>query len=102
MIYIDNNRFISNSINNKNHQWTKYIKHYFVKQRTKLEQVTFDYIPSAENITDFFTKLLPQNTTLKFVKILKLYKHQNAMIQRSVKHELLYQEYHNNMLGLLP
>ena len=43
------NRFISNSINNKNYWWTKYInvKHHFVEQKTKLGQVTFDYILSA-------------------------------------------------------
>jgi len=103
MIHADNHRSILNIMNNKNYWWTKYVdvKHHFVKQRTKLEQVTFNYIPSAKNITDFFTKLLPQDAILRFVKILRLYKHQNAMIQRSVEHGSLHQEYYDNILGPL-
>jgi len=52
MIYVDNNYFISYSLNNKNYQYTKHInvKYYFIKQRTKLSHVTFDYILSTNNI----------------------------------------------------
>jgi len=77
MIHADNNGFISNSTNDKNYWQNKYIdiKHYFVKQRTNLGQVTFDYIPSTENVANLFTKPLPWNTTPKIVKVLRLYKH---------------------------
>jgi len=46
----------------------------------KLGQVIFNYITSAENVADLFTKPLPQDATLKFVKALGLHKYQNAMI----------------------
>ena len=51
---------IENSTNDKNYYQIKYIntKHQFFKQRTKLDQVTFDYILSANNIANLFTKSL--------------------------------------------
>ena len=84
MIHTDNNRSISSSTNDMNHQWTKHIdvKHHFVKQKTKLGQVIFNYIPSAENITNLFTKPLPWDAMLKFVKALGLHKGHNAMIMQ--------------------
>ena len=77
MIYADNNGSISNSTNDKNYWQTKYIniKHNFVKQRTKLGQVTFDYISSAENVTNLFIKPLSWNPTLKIINVLRLHKH---------------------------
>ena len=77
MIHANNNGFISNSTNNKNHWQTKYIdvKHHFVKQRTKLGQVIFNYILFVDNVADLFTKSLPWDATLKFVNALGLYKY---------------------------
>lgn len=51
---------IENSTNDENYYQIKYIniKHHFFKQRTKLGQVTFDYVLSANNIANLFTKLL--------------------------------------------
>ena len=49
-----------NSLNSKNHHCIKNIdiKHHFVKENTKLEQVFFKYTPFSENTTDMFTKPL--------------------------------------------
>ena len=60
IIQTDNNESISNSINNKNHYYIKYIniKYHFVKQRTKCGQVIFNYILSVNNVADLFTKIL--------------------------------------------
>ena len=82
MIHVDNNDFISNSLNNKNHQCTKHInvKYYFIKQRAKLDHVTFDYILYTNNIANLLMKLLLQNTILKFTRALGLYKEQNATL----------------------
>ena len=49
-------------MNNKSHYRTKYInvKHYFIKEYVKAEEVIFKYIPSKENLADILTKLLVQ------------------------------------------
>ena len=61
IINAGNEGLISNSLNYKNYQRTKHInvKHYFVKERTSQGDVTFQYIPSAQNLADLFTKPLP-------------------------------------------
>ena len=74
VIHADNNGSISNSTNDKNYRQTKCVD---IKQRIKLGQVTFNYIPFAENVADLFTKQLPRDATLKFVKALRLHKCQN-------------------------
>jgi len=68
MIHADNNRSISHSLNDKNHWRTKYIdiQHHFVKDQVKLGNITFQYIPSSNNIADLFTKPLPQEKICQF------------------------------------
>ena len=72
-IRVDNNRSISNSINDKNHRHTKYIniKYHFVKEHTAQGEVLFKYILLSDNLTDIFTKLLPCNTIQKLTMYLK-------------------------------
>ena len=71
-IRADNNRLISNSINNKNHRCTKHInmKHYFVKEYTTQGEVFFKYIPSLDNLIDIFTKSLSHDTIWKLIMYL--------------------------------
>ena len=61
MIHADNNGSISHSLNNKNHWRTKHIdvRHHFVKDQVKWGNITFQYIPSSNNIADLFTKPFP-------------------------------------------
>ena len=49
-----------NSLNSKNHYYTKNIniKYHFVKKNTKLGQVFFKYTLFLENTTDMFIKPL--------------------------------------------
>ena len=63
-IYADNNGAIALSMNNKNHQRTKYIdvRHHFVKECAEANKVNFKYIPSTLNMADFLTKLLLRDT----------------------------------------
>jgi len=65
IICADNIGSISISTNDKNHRRTKHIdiRHHFIKERTKANEVTFQYIPTAENIADLLTKPLPRDTT---------------------------------------
>jgi len=74
IIRADNIGSISISTNDKNHWRTKHIdiRHHFIKERTKANKVTFQYIPTAENIADLLTKPLPRDTTRKFVTYLDL------------------------------
>jgi len=62
MIYADNNRSISHSLNDKNHRKIKYInvQHHFIKDQVKWGNITFQYISSSNNIADLFTKPLLQ------------------------------------------
>lgn len=53
------------------------VKHYLVKE-TELGHVMFDYIPF---ITNLFTKPLPRDATLKFVRKLESCERWDAMIQ---------------------
>jgi len=74
IIHADNSGVISNSINHKNHRRTKHIdiRHHFVKECTKSEEITFKYVPSAENLADILTKSLPHEATRKFAMSLSL------------------------------
>jgi len=60
IVHTDNNRSISHSLNDKNHRRTKHIdvQHHFIKDQVKCGNITFQYIPSSENIADLFTKSL--------------------------------------------
>ena len=68
-VFADNSRSISNSLNNKNHWRTKHIdvRHHFIKEHTKLGNITFQYPPTTENIADILTKALPRDTLHKFI-----------------------------------
>ena len=63
-MFANNQGSIANTTNGKNHQRTKYIdiKHHFVKERAKSGEVSFEYILSAENLADIFTKPLLRDT----------------------------------------
>ena len=62
VIYVDNNRAISLSTNDKNYCQTKHIdiQHHFVKKQTKAEDINFKYILSMLNLADFLTKPPPR------------------------------------------
>jgi len=59
-IFADNSGSISNSLNNKNHQCTRYIGmwHHFIKEHTKLGNVIFQYTPTTENIANISIKAI--------------------------------------------
>ena len=63
VIFADNNRSISHSLNDKNHCRIKHIDmwHHFIKNHVKSGDVVFQYIPTSDNITDLFTKPLSQD-----------------------------------------
>ena len=73
-IHTDNNGAIALSMNDKNHQYTKYINvHYhFVKECAEANEVNFKYIPSALNMADFLTKPLPRDAIRKTIAALDL------------------------------
>ncbi|KAF7763932.1 hypothetical protein Agabi119p4_8469 [Agaricus bisporus var. burnettii] len=66
-IFADNNGAIANTQNNKNHRRTKHIrvKHHFTKERVATGDVTFTYIPSADNLADILTKPLAKEAVLR-------------------------------------
>ena len=60
VVHMDNNGSISHNLNDKNHHRTKHIdvRHHFIKDQVKCGNITFQYIPSSENIANLFTKSL--------------------------------------------
>ena len=68
-IFADNSSSISNSLNDKNHQHTKYTNmwHDFIKEHTKLGNIIFQHTPMTENIADILMKMLLWNILCKFV-----------------------------------
>jgi len=60
IVHTDNNGSISHSLNDKNYCRTKHIdvQHHFIKDKVKCGNITFQYIPSSENIANLFTKSL--------------------------------------------
>ena len=82
-IRADNNRLISNSINNKNHRCTKHInvKHHFIRERTARGEVLFKYILSSDNLADIFTKPLPRDTIWKLTMYLTYKNPPTMMVQ---------------------
>jgi len=74
MIHADNNRSISHSLNDKNYRKMKYInvQHHFIKDQVKWGNITFQYIPSSNNIADLFTKPLPWEKICQFTSELNL------------------------------
>jgi len=73
-IYVDNSSSIANSLNDKNHHWTKHIdvQHHFIKEHTKMGSVVFYYISTTQNIANTLTKPLPQDTLQKFINCIGL------------------------------
>jgi hypothetical protein len=53
-IFADNNGAITNTLNFKNHCCTKHshVQHHFVKEKVMMGDVTYTYIPSADNLAD--------------------------------------------------
>jgi len=68
-IFADNSGSISNSLSDKNYQYTKHInmQHHFIKEHTKLDDIAFQYTTTTENIANILTKELPQDTLHKFI-----------------------------------
>lgn len=69
-IYGDNNGAILNTQNNKHHRRTKHIriKYHFTKEKVASGDVTFTYVPSAENLADIFTKPLAKEAVMRCCK----------------------------------
>ena len=57
---LDNKAAIDSSYNPENHARTKHIerRHYFIRELVEMNQIVVPYVPSADNIADFFTKPL--------------------------------------------
>ncbi|KAF7759957.1 hypothetical protein Agabi119p4_11652 [Agaricus bisporus var. burnettii] len=73
-IYADNNGAIANTQNNKNHKQTKHIRirHHFTKERVESGNISFTYIPSANNLADIITKSIPKEAVLQCCKSMGL------------------------------
>jgi hypothetical protein len=69
-IFADNQGAIANTQNYKNHRRTKHIrvKYHFVKERVEAGEISFTYIPSADNLADIMTKPLPREAILRCCK----------------------------------
>jgi hypothetical protein len=69
-ILTDNQGAIANTQNYKNHRRTKHIrvKYHFVKERVEAGEVSFTYIPSAENLADILTKPVAREAVLRCCK----------------------------------
>lgn len=69
IIYAHNNGAIATTRNDKNHRRTKHIdvKHHFVKEKIKSNDINFTYVPSAENLANIFTKPLARDATRRCV-----------------------------------
>jgi len=59
-IYMDNKAAIDLAYNPEHHRRTKHItrRHFFIRELVEDQSITVPYIPSADNIADFFTKIL--------------------------------------------
>jgi len=59
-IYMDNKAAIDLAYNPEHHHRTKHItrRHFFIRELVEDQSITVPYIPSADNIADFFTKIL--------------------------------------------
>jgi len=68
VVHVDDNGSISHSLNDKNHRRTKHIdvRYHFIKNQVKCGNITFQYIPSSENVADLFTKFLSQEKICQF------------------------------------
>src|SRR6202453_4581414 len=57
------------------HKCTKYleVKYYYFRKQQEKGEIYIEYIPTAENVADFFIKTLPKEPFLKFSKQLELF-----------------------------
>ena len=62
-IHADNKGLIVYCLNDKNYCQTKHIniQYHFVKDQVESRNIVFKYIPTANNLTDLFTKPLVHN-----------------------------------------
>jgi len=60
-VYMDNKAAIDLAYNPEHHRRTKHItrRHFFIRELVEDQSITVPYIPSADNVADFFTKILP-------------------------------------------
>jgi hypothetical protein len=70
----DNQGAITLAKDNKFHSWTKHIdlRYYFIHEVVEDEKVEMKYIPTAENVSDIFTKALAKLKFTQFVGMLGL------------------------------
>ena len=73
-IKVDNQGTIALAKDNKFHARTKHIDlHYhFIHEAVEDGKIIMEYIPTAENVVDIFTKALPKPKFLEFVGMLGL------------------------------
>jgi len=59
-IYMDNKAAVDLAYNQEHHRRTKHItrRHFFIRELVEDQSITVPYIRSADNIADFFTKIL--------------------------------------------
>jgi len=81
-IYADNNRFIFNGTNDKNHCQENHIniKFHFVKEHMKKGEIMFIYIPSLDNLANLFTKPLPHKTIKRLASAMDLNPEEKDML----------------------
>ena len=79
-IYEDNNSVIAVSKSFKSHSKLKHIdiKHNFVKQVVRRNDIKIEYCPSEDNLADIFTKGLYSPNFLKIRKCIGLINFQNT------------------------
>ena len=60
-LYCDNKAAIDSSYNPENHARTKHIdrRHYFIRELVEDGKIVVPFVPTADNVADFFTKPLP-------------------------------------------
>jgi hypothetical protein len=69
MILGDNQGAIALAKDNKFHARTKHIglRYHFIREAVEDGKVKMEYIPTADNVADIFTKVLPRTKFDKFV-----------------------------------
>lgn len=70
----DNNGSIAIAENKRNHNRVKHIdvKYHYIRHAVEEGKVTIDYVPSADNLADLFTKPLPRPQHYKLCAALRL------------------------------
>jgi len=65
---VDNQAALDLAYNPEHHQRTKHInrRHFYVREAVEELQIVVPYVPTDENVADFFTKALPADKFYKF------------------------------------